>query len=95
MVFFQYYLGKGHLYISTYDHLPEWMSFSELTTRVEDGGLADTDGPGASWSTLNINTQDPDADKYLVLALNINQTSYNKLHDRVLEVSYGFYFNTH
>ena len=78
--FFQYYLSPGHLFISTFDQLPERLSFDELTSRGE------TDEPGDSWSTYHINTEDPDGDKYLVLALKINQTNYNKLHDRVLEV---------
>ena len=71
------------MFISTFDQLPERLSFDELTSRK---GRGETDEPGASWSTYHINTQDPDGDRYLVLALKINQTNYNKLHDRVLEV---------
>ena len=38
------------------------------------------------WSNQTVWTSDIEEDKYLILALNINKTTYNDLHDRVLEV---------
>merc|ERR1719204_2000768 len=86
--FTQYYLSKKHLYLSSRKTLPSTMSFNELLS--PSLSMTDSKEP---WSNQTVWTSDIEEDKYLILALNINKTTYNDLHDRVLEVQNPYGFN--